>query len=147
MQTNFQFITLKYKTELYQEMVQLRFLVLRKPLGLNYSQQDLVKDESYDLFALKDMHTGVLVACCCLENLHPIYRLRQMAVHPEFQKKSIGSLLIEYIENWVTARNGRQITMHARSYAIPFYEKNAYRSEGEEFLEVGIPHRVMSKNL
>ncbi len=35
--------------------------------------------------------------------------------------------------------------MHARSYAIPFYSKNGYTSQGEEFLEVGIPHKIMLK--
>lgn len=147
MPTNFKFIQIEYGTELYQQMVQLRFLVLRKPLGLTYTQDDLNKDQSFFLFALKDMHSGDLLACCCLENLHPIYRLRQMAVHPDFQRQSIGTLLLSEVENWVKKKLGNHITMHARAYAIPFYNSNGYKLEGDEFMEVGIPHYVMSKLL
>ncbi|MCX8479791.1 MAG: GNAT family N-acetyltransferase [Chitinophagales bacterium] len=147
MQTNYSFIQIEYGTELYQEMVHLRFLVLRKPLGLTYTETDLLKDKGFNLFALKHKDCGALIACCCLEDLHPIYRLRQMAVHPDFQQKNWGSVLLSEIETWAKSRSGIEITMHARSYAIPFYQKSNYSVVGEEFLEVGIPHCVMTKLL
>jgi predicted GNAT family N-acyltransferase len=147
MQTNYSFIIIEYGTELYQEMVQLRFLVLRKPLGLTYTETDLLKDKDFNLFALQNKDSGTLIACCCLEDLHPIYRLRQMAVHPDFQQKNWGTVLLSEIETWVKSNAGTEITMHARSYAIPFYQKSNYTIIGDEFLEVGIPHRVMVKSL
>ncbi len=147
MQTNYRFIQIEYGTELYQEMVQLRFLVLRKPLGLTYNESDLLKDKGFNLFALREKDSEALIACCCLEDLHPIYRLRQMAVHPDFQQKNWGTVLLSSIETWVKSHSGIEITMHARSYAIPFYQKSNYTVVGEEFLEVGIPHRVMTKLL
>lgn len=147
MLTKYSFIQIEYGTELYHEMVQLRFLVLRKPLDLTYTEADLLKDKGFNLFALQEKDSGALIACCCLEDLHPIYRLRQMAVHPDFQQKNWGTVLLSAIETWVKSQSGTEITMHARSYAIPFYQKSNYSVIGEEFLEVGIPHRVMTKLL
>jgi predicted GNAT family N-acyltransferase len=37
--------------------------------------------------------------------------------------------------------------MHARKNAIGFYEKMGYKSSGQEFEEVTIPHFVMEKAL
>lgn len=37
--------------------------------------------------------------------------------------------------------------LHAREYAIPFYEKSGYLAISELYTEVGLPHRTMSKKL
>jgi predicted GNAT family N-acyltransferase len=37
--------------------------------------------------------------------------------------------------------------MHARSNAVGFYEKVGYRTIGEQFMEVTIPHFIMEKKL
>lgn len=42
-------------------------------------------------------------------------------------------------------RGYKRIYLHARAYAIPFYEGLGYHVFGEEFTEVGIPHRHMQK--
>jgi len=42
-------------------------------------------------------------------------------------------------------RGYKRIYLHAREYAVPFYEALGYHTFGEEFTEVGIPHRHMQK--
>jgi hypothetical protein len=37
--------------------------------------------------------------------------------------------------------------MHARSTAIPFYERLGYRIEGGEFVQQTIPHVIMVKDI
>ena len=41
----------------------------------------------------------------------------------------------------------RRILLHSQSYAIPFYEKCGYHAISDEFLEEGIPHRLMAMEL
>ena len=43
--------------------------------------------------------------------------------------------------------HGTQITLGAQLQALPFYEKLGYTAEGQEFIDAGIPHREMIKNL
>ena len=40
-----------------------------------------------------------------------------------------------------------KIKLGAQTTAIPFYEHLGFVPEGEEFLDAGIPHRAMSKNI
>ncbi|GAA5134945.1 hypothetical protein GCM10023213_07420 [Prosthecobacter algae] len=48
----------------------------------------------------------------------------------------------------VLQREGvRQFTLHARSSVLGFYSRLGYLPVGEEFTEVGIPHRKMVKEL
>jgi predicted GNAT family N-acyltransferase len=40
-----------------------------------------------------------------------------------------------------------KMILHARKVVVLFYQKQGYRTLGEEFLEVGIPHFKMEKDL
>ncbi len=130
----------------YQQMVDLRFQILRKPLGLSFSEEDLAAE-------LQDILLGCfeddrLEACCILTKTDPkTVRLRQMAVSSNLQGKGIGRVLMSFAENVARDHGYRRLTMHARKSALGFYEKNGYRICSDEFLEVTIPHYVMEKEL
>ena len=70
-----------------------------------------------------------------------------MAVSPVLQGKGIGRVLMVFAENIARDRGYRRLTMHARKTAIGFYEKLGYKTQGEEFQEVTIPHFEMDKEL
>ena len=40
-----------------------------------------------------------------------------------------------------------EVELHAQSYALDFYRSAGFETKGEEFLEVGIPHRTMRLRL
>ena len=73
--------------------------------------------------------------------------MRQVAIHHHHQNKGLGSLLINEIENYCVKNNINEIYCHARDTAKSFYLKNNYVVEGDEFLEVNIPHYKMKKIL
>ncbi|MCA6453145.1 MAG: GNAT family N-acetyltransferase [Chitinophagaceae bacterium] len=130
----------------YQQMVDLRFQILRKPLGLSFSEEDLAA-ELHDIL-LGCFEDDRLEACCILTKTDPrTVRLRQMAVSSNLQGKGIGRVLMSFAENVARDHGYRRLTMHARKSAIGFYEKNGYRICSDEFLEVTIPHYVMEKEL
>jgi predicted GNAT family N-acyltransferase len=130
----------------YQLMVTLRNEILRKPLGLTFSPEELEKEKDEILFgAFED---DKLLACCMLINTGPkTVRLRQMAVVNSVQGKGVGKALLIFAENIARDRGYRKITMHARKTAVGFYEKLGYRVCSNEFLEVTIPHYEMEKDL
>lgn len=130
----------------YQQMVKLRDEILRRPLGLGFTPQELESEKSNMLIgAFEEDH---MLGCCMLVEESPeTVRLRQMAVLNDLQGKGIGRALMNFAENLARDRGYKTLAMHARKNAIGFYEKMGYRVSGDEFTEVTIPHYVMEKKL
>lgn len=134
----------------YHKMVELRDIVLRRPLGLTFSEEYLQRE-------INDHHLGcyadnggdeTLYGCCILSPINKYtVQLRQMAIHPEQQSKGIGRQLISFAEQQALKEGFPNMMMHARKSAAGFYEKLGYHIVGPEFTEVGIPHYEMSKEL
>ena len=127
-------------------MVDLRYNMLRKPLGLSFSEDELIEEQN-------NIHIGCfdddkLEGCCMLvpKDSNTI-QLRQMAVIFGLQGKGIGRVLMQFAENIARDRGYRKIIMHARKSATGFYEKLGYQVAGDEFQEVTIPHYIMEKEL
>jgi len=130
----------------YLQMVKLRDDVLRKPLGLTFTKEEL--DAEKDNMLIAAFEDDRILGCCMLLEEQPgIIRLRQMAVLNDLQGKGIGRALMNFAENIARDRGYRAIRMHARLNAVGFYEKVGYKIKGEQFIEVTIPHYVMEKLL
>lgn len=134
-------------TKEYQQMVNLRNEILRKPLGLALLAEELEKEKDDVLMgAFED--DDRLLGCCLLTRMDPsTIRLRQMAVPNSMQGKGIGRALMVFAENIARDLGYKRLTMHARKTALGFYQKLGYQVTGDEFLEVTIPHFIMEKVL
>jgi len=127
-------------------MVELRYQVLRKPLGLGFTKEDLDAEKNDILIGC--FEDDKLEGCCILTQTDPkTVRLRQMVVTAGLQGKGIGRVLMSFAENIARDRRYRRLTMHARKSAVGFYEKNGYKICSPEFEEVTIPHFEMEKEL
>ena len=135
-----------FGSEKYRLACRLREKVLRIPLGLLLSENDLHGEE-------KQLHFGLffdeqLVACVVAVPLSANEaRIRQTAVDPSFQRQGLASEMMRQLEKDLAARGFTSLSMHARSSAFDFYRKLGYEPVGEEFIEVTIPHRRMVKKL
>ncbi|HUR66563.1 MAG TPA: GNAT family N-acetyltransferase [Chitinophagaceae bacterium] len=130
----------------YQQMVKMRDDILRKPLGLGFSRQELESEKDNMLIAAFE-EEDMLGCCMLVEENQATVRLRQMAVLNDLQGKGIGRALMNFAENLARDRGYKVLSMHARKNAIGFYEKMGYKVAGDEFTEVTIPHFVMEKQL
>ena len=127
-------------------MVELRYQVLRKPLGLGFTKEDLDAEKNDILIGCFEYDK--LEGCCILTQTDPkTVRLRQMVVTAGLQGKGIGRVLMSFAENIARDRRYRRLTMHARKSAVGFYEKNGYKICSPEFEDVTIPHFEMEKEL
>ncbi|HTE29137.1 MAG TPA: GNAT family N-acetyltransferase [Chryseolinea sp.] len=133
-------------TKEYWQMVSLRNEILRKPLGLTFEQAELDKEKEDILMgAFEDER---LLGCCLLTRMDAsTVRLRQMAVPNSMQGKGVGRALMIFAENIARDLGYKRLCMHARKTALGFYEKLGYSTNGEEFVEVTIPHYIMEKSL
>lgn len=130
----------------YRQMVDLRYEILRKPLGLSLEPEDLEKEKNDILIGAFEEEK--MLGCCLLTKVDKnSVRLRQMAVQNNLQGKGIGASMMNFAEHVARDAGYKILLMHARKSAIGFYEKFGYRSTGREFTEVSIPHIVMSKTI
>jgi len=133
-------------TKEYQQMVNLRNEILRKPLGLSFTREELEKEK--DDILMGAFEDDKLLGCCLLTRMDAkTVRLRQMAVPKSMQGKGVGRALMIFAENIARDLGYRKLCMHARKTAVGFYQKLGYGISGDEFLEVTIPHYVMEKTL
>ena len=130
----------------YRQMIKLRDDILRKPLGLSFSPQELEKEK--DNMLIGAFEDDDMLGCCMLVEENPeTVRLRQMAVLNDLQGKGIGRALMNFAENLGRDRGYKIMSMHARKNAVGFYEKMGYKVTSDEFTEITIPHYVMEKKL
>ncbi len=130
----------------YDQMVQLRYEILRKPLNLSFDEGELEQEKQDILIAA--FEEDKMLGCCILKEIDKnTVRLRQMAVQNNLQGKGIGASMMNFAENVARDAGYKKIMMHARKTAIGFYKKLGYNVTGKEFLEVSIPHIAMEKKL
>lgn len=137
---------LDHGSDEYRQMVKLREDILRKPLGLSLSSEELETEK--DNMLIGAFEEDDMLGCCMLVEEDPqTVRLRQMAVLNDLQGKGIGRALMNFAENLARDRGYKMLSMHARKNVVGFYEKMGYKVKGDEFIEVTIPHVVMVKTL
>ena len=140
-------LPIEFATPEYDEAVRIRYKVLREPLGLDYTPEQLALEyQDIHLACFNDQAT--ILGCLILsEGGEEVLKMRQVAVSPEWQGKGVGRKLVEASEELARQYNVHKITLNARDAAIPFYSKLAYLTVGEPFEEVGIKHLKMEKYL
>jgi ribosomal protein S18 acetylase RimI-like enzyme len=140
------FIDIDTRDDRYAAELDLRYRVLRAPLGFS-RQQTLspFEDGSVHMLAVDD---GRVVGCVLFRPLAARQgRLYQMAVEPRLQRRGIGARLVAALEAEVARRGFDEVVLHARATAVGFYERAGYTVDGAPFTEVGIPHVKMRKLL
>jgi N-acetylglutamate synthase-like GNAT family acetyltransferase len=130
----------------YKQEKDLRNRVLRMPLGLVLSEQDMrSEDAQLHLVALDGQ--GKIIGCLLVAFSGDTARFRQMAVEESYRGRGIGTELIKQAEHDVRVRNIHTVTLHARVTAKGFYEGLGYTATPGFFMEVTIPHVAMKKDL
>lgn len=129
-----------------RESVDLRRRVLREPLGLEFSREEL--EAECDDHHLVAVEAGRVTAVMVLRPLgNGTVKMRQVAVEPGRQRAGLGTALVAFAESFCREKGYRLITLHARDTAVAFYLRLGYAVYGNAFTEVGIPHRYMKKSL
>lgn len=136
----------EYRGDDYDKEIALRYEILRKPLGLNYTPEQLEAEADEIRFhAYVDTE---LAGCLLLKPLSAqLLQMRQVAVLEKFQGLGIGKKLVSACEEYAVTHNYTAIILHARKTVTDFYGRLGYTICSEEYTEVGIPHFSMRKEL
>lgn len=79
--------------------------------------------------------------------LLPDGHIGRMAVLESWRGQGVGSALLEALLQIARDRGIRRVSLNAQSRAVAFYRRHAFVTEGKEFIEAGIPHRSMWRDV
>lgn len=74
-------------------------------------------------------------------------RIGRMAVLAEWRRQRVGEALLRALLEKARKLGMTQVSAHAQSSAMGFYQNYGFSSEGQPFLSAGIPHQLMRLNL
>ncbi len=128
------------------ESIKLRDAILRKPLGLEFSGEELNQDG--DQIHIVAVEENTVVGVLLLKPLSDTeIKMRQVAVANALQGSGIGVQIVRYAEYYSRSKGYKLLSLHARENAITFYERLNYKRVGDPFDEVGIEQFRMERSL
>lgn len=143
---DFELREIRWESRGYQELRNLRFAELRKPLGLEWTEPESEADRLDRHFGF--YRRGKLVGTVVVAALKPgLAKLRQIAVANAEQGQGMGRGLMEAVETLLAGEGVTGFELHARLAVAPFYDSLGYQRHGDLFEEIGLPHVKMTKLL
>lgn len=100
--------------------------------------------EGLHLVAVSDGH---LLATCRLLFVGPTVQFSRLAVREDARRQGIATALLKLADDETRAGGARRLVLHAQTYARPLYDAAGYRPRGRIFMEAGIEHIAMEKQL
>ena len=76
-----------------------------------------------------------------------IGKVERVCILPSYRGRKLGNLMMQCMEEYSISTGINKLKLNAQSQAILFYEKRNYTITSPEFLEAGIPHRAMEKQI
>jgi predicted GNAT family N-acyltransferase len=140
----FSFDQIAFASPDYAAAVALRRAVLRAPLGLDFTREQLATE--YGDLHLGAFDEGALAGVVILTpHDERAFKLRQMAVSDAARGQGVGARLLLAAETEARRRGGVRIVLEARLTAQAFYARYSYAPQGEVFTQVTLPHILMTK--
>lgn len=76
-----------------------------------------------------------------------IGKVERICVLKEYRSNGCGQVIMNKIEEYAFQNGITTLKLNAQTHAIPFYSRLGYTIVSEEFLDAGIPHKTMKKNI
>lgn len=108
---------------------------------------DEIDEFAWHVLILKD-NLGVGVGRAYIDKDDPTcYHIGRIAVKAAYRKQSIGTLIMNTLENHIKSLNAKTIVLSAQIQALDFYLSLGYQVSSSTYLDQGQPHCDMTKNL
>ncbi|MGM0826888.1 MAG: GNAT family N-acetyltransferase [Bacillota bacterium] len=115
-------------------------------------EQNVPLEEEIDEFENESTHfvlydQTVAVGAGRFRILDGIGKVERICVLESVRGKGAGREIMLAIEEHAKQQPLSQLKLNAQTYAIPFYEGLGYKVTSDEFLDAGIPHKTMKKDI
>jgi predicted GNAT family N-acyltransferase len=116
------------------------------------AEQGVPLDQEYDAHDRTALHLVAVegdevVATCRLVTDRDTAKVGRVAVAAAARRRGIASRLLREAEEHARALGARRIALAAQTAAIALYERAGYIAYGEPFVDAGIDHLMMEKDL
>ena len=141
-------VDIDYGSSRYDELVELRYRILLKPLGLKFLDTYRPQEAGYlHVGFIESLDDRLIGGLMLIPVDNEVIRMMQVAVDTKYQGEGVGRQLVEYAEKRAKEAGYSVLVMHAMLSVVDFYEKNGFVQEGDIFEENGITFAKMVKKL
>jgi predicted GNAT family N-acyltransferase len=77
----------------------------------------------------------------------PNGHIGRIAVMQSWRKQKVGTAIMEALLNEARSRGYRFVDVDAQVHAVPFYQGFGFATEGDQFMDAGLPHIKMKLEL
>lgn len=105
---------------------------------------DVYEDEAIHFIGYQDDSP---IAASRLRWVEDFGKLERICILKDHRGKSYGTKIIQAMEAEVIQKGYSKVKLNAQTHAIAFYERLGYEVVSDEFLDAGIPHVTMIKQL
>jgi predicted GNAT family N-acyltransferase len=108
------------------------------------ADQDGRDAEATHIVAVED---GEVIGTCRLLFRGTVARLGRLAVERDRRGDGVAAAILREADRVATAAGSRTVALHAQTYALALYRQAGYDEHGPTFVEEGIEHVAMEKQL
>ncbi|UOQ92860.1 GNAT family N-acetyltransferase [Halobacillus shinanisalinarum] len=115
-------------------------------------EQGVSETDEHDTFEEQATHivgyfNGEPFAAARLRFIEDYAKLERICVAKPHRGHSFGKQIIHYMETVIKDEGYSKAKLNSQTHAEGFYESLGYHTVSEEFMDAGIPHVTMIKNL
>ncbi|KAB7672587.1 GNAT family N-acetyltransferase [Bacillus sp. B1-b2] len=92
-------------------------------------------------------HEGNPVGTGRIRIVEMVGKLERICILEPYRKFGLGSVIIATLEELAGKRGISKVKLHGQTQAQGFYKRLGYQSSSSEFIEDGIPHVLMTKDI
>lgn len=113
-------------------------------------EQQVPAEEEWDELDADSEHVlayandGSVIGC---GRLTPEHKIGRMAVLADWRGRGVGAAMLGLLLQRARELGRESVSLHAQVSALEFYRKHGFEAFGEPFMEAGIEHRAMRRQL
>lgn len=74
-------------------------------------------------------------------------KLERICILEPYRKFGLGKIIVQALEEIADEKGASKVKLHGQTHAKGFYQKLGYQTSSDIFMEDGIPHILMIKDL
>ncbi len=142
-------ITLACNQAALDECLQIRRKVFIEeknvPESIEIDEHDIL-DGKCDHFVIGENADAIGTLRCMYLDESTI-KLQRFCILPQYRGLGMGRKMLELVEDYYKGKSVSRIELNAKFEVAQFYEKCGYTVISDRFLEAGIPHIKMAKDI
>jgi predicted GNAT family N-acyltransferase len=115
-------------------------------------EQQVPEEEEIDQYEDECTHVvmyddGKPVAAGRLRNYEGVGKMERICVLASHRKHGLGKKVMDQLEGLAKEKGFKKVKLNAQTHAEGFYEKIGYQTISDIFMDAGIPHVTMIKEI